>query len=308
MISITLFINILIFCATFGTSLYLLTYIDAWYLKKGVVKKLTKTGNGEYFHDRPDSGLLFNTVKFLGKFATPRKQNDILTINQKLIHAGFHHPDAGIFFFGFKIGFGLVFFFPCLLYIIFWGNICVQQILILFIPFSMGYFIPDLVLKKKINSRRINIFKELPDTLDLLMICLHAGLGFDFALYRVCRELADIAPVLSREFGLYFLEVKSGILRITALENLGDRNPSKSLKSLVAVLLQSSKTGTDMIRALEIHTNSLRTLRQQAAEEQGAKLSTKLTLPLVVFILPALILIILGPVIINFINLVKDGF
>ena len=188
------------------------------------------------------------------------------------------------------------------------GGVLPDSPLLLFIPLGVGYMLPDTVLSRKIRARKTRIFRELPDTLDLLEICLRAGLGLDYALYRVCRELEEIAPVLSEEFGRYFLEIRAGLERTEALENLSARNGSEALDQVVTVFLQSLKIGSDMAVSLNAHTQAMRREREQTAEEKGAKLSTKLTLPLVVFILPALMLIILGPVILNFITLANDGF
>ena len=259
--------------------------------------------------DRQKAGSLNRVILSLGQVAAPKKEKEISKIRELLCHAGYRDNAALMVFYGLKLGGGLLLagmFF--LFQTASWAGVHPDPRHAVSCPSVAGYFLPDMMLKHRAKERVARIFKELPDTLDLLVICLYAGLGFDYALFRVCSELKEIAPVMSEEFGRYFLETKSGLVRETALNNLAARNGSEPLKRVVNVLQQSSRIGTDMARALKVYTDTMRKERQQMAEEQGAKLGTKLTLPLVVFILPALMLIILGPVIINFVKLITDGF
>ncbi|WDP90908.1 MAG: type II secretion system F family protein [Desulfobacter sp.] len=300
-------LDVLVFCLASGTTFCMISWIDVRYRRRMTEKRL-----GIAVSPQPKAGKktasLNRVVLTLGQVAAPKKDKEISKIRARLCYAGYRDEGAPMGFYGLKLGGGLLlsglfFFFQLAL-----GLVSPRTPLMLFIPFGFGYLLPDMVLKHRAKARVTSIFRELPDTLDLLVICLYAGLGFDYALYRVCSELRDIAPILSGEFGRYFLETKSGLVRETALKNLAERNGSEPLKSVVNVLLQSSRIGTDMARALKVYTDTMRKERQQMAEEQGAKLGTKLTLPLVVFILPALMLIILGPVIINFVKLVTEGF
>ncbi len=299
--------TVIVFSITTGISFFGISHLETWYRRR----KLSQRSRSS-FHtlSQPSSGTTQRTqlALVLGRLAAPKKEKDKSRITRELIHAGFRRPDALQLYYGLRVGLGLVLSFLIIMPLLIFGHFSPDQTLFLILPFALGYGTPALVLRQKLSSRQHRIFEELPDTLDLLGICLKAGMGFDFALYRVCRELAEIAPVLSREFSLFFLEVKGGLPREEALYHLQDRNPSPELTSVVTVLLQSAKSGTDMAAALKTYTDNMRTERRQKAEEAAGKLSTKLTLPLVAFILPALILIILGPTIINFITLVKDGF
>jgi tight adherence protein C len=301
--------DILVFLIVSGTTFFLCSYVEARNKRALTEKRFGKpkrvivnTSKG------PVSPSLNKFALSLGQVAAPKNSKDISKIKEQLCHSGYREEGAVTVFYGFKLGAGILFASVFLFMLILFGNFSTKTPLMMFIPFGVGYFLPDAILKNRAKTRIEKIFQELPDTMDLLVTCLYAGLGFDYALFRVCNELKDIAPVLSTEFGRYFFEIKSGLERETALTNLVDRNGSEPLKSVVNVLLQSSKIGTDMARALKVYTDTMRKERQQMAEEQGAKLGTKLTLPLVIFILPAMMLIILGPVIINFITLVKDGF
>ena len=124
---------------------------------------------------------------------------------------------------------------------------------------------------------------------------MNAGLSFDRSLLRVSQELAYLAPTLSKEFERYFFEVESGLPQQEALMNLANRNQVNSLTKVTQVLIQSARFGTDITSALRIHADSMRMERRQIAEEKAAKVSTKLVFPTVLFIMPALMLIVLGP-------------
>ena len=309
MIPFDILIDVLVFCVASGGTFCFLS----WYETR-TRRLITEKRLGNKKSSSPQSGhqsvspSLNRFALTLGQVATPKNGKEISKIKEQLCHAGHREEGAVTVFYGLKLGGGIILAGLFFLFQMAFGMVSTRTPLMLFIPFGTGYFLPDMILRNRVKARIANIFQELPDTLDLLVTCLYAGLGFDYALFRVCNELKDIAPVLSKEFGRYFLETKSGLVRETALKNLAGRNGSEPLRSVVNVLLQSSKIGTDMARALKIYTDTMRKERQQMAEEQGAKLSTKLTLPLVVFILPALMLIILGPVIINFVTLITEGF
>lgn len=301
--------NSLVFIMASVSSFLIYLHIEKRYKRYVTAKRFNLRDNKTESIDKSLLSPSFNRLALsLGRLAAPKNKDDISKISMALSHAGYRGKNSVIIFYGGKLGLGLALAAVFLLVQLFFNAISAQSPVLLFIPFGAGYFLPDIILKKKIKSRIEKIFQELPDTLDLLEICLKAGLGFDYALLRVCNELKDIAPTMSNEFGRYFLETKTGLGRETALINLGLRNGSEPLKKVINVLMQSSKIGTDMADALKVYTDTMRREREQAAEEQGAKLSTKLTLPLVIFILPALMLIILGPVIINFMSLVQQGF
>jgi tight adherence protein C len=301
-------IQVVLFCSTFWISFVIIDKIQHAELRRAALKRMRQRNS------RPDLKMpVFNAsshafFRTLGQMVMPKKDKEQTVIRKKLIHAGYREKDSLMILYGVKIVLGAGLCVLSVIILFFWGLMPAKHLLLLFIPFGAGYILPDVSLKNKIKQRKTAIFRELPDIMDLLMVCLKAGLGLDDALYRVCRKLDHIAPVLSRELGIYFLEVKSGIPRPQALSNLEEKNPSKELKAMVTVIQQSLSTGTDIADALGVYTDAMREQRRQAAEEEGAKLSTKLTVPLVVFIMPALMLIILGPVIINFINLARQGF
>jgi Flp pilus assembly protein TadC len=164
---------------------------------------------------------------------------------------------------------------------------------------GLGFFIPRFFLKRMINERQTRIRLGMPDALDLTVICVEAGLSLDQALLRVGEDLRHAHPDLSDEFYLMNLELRAGKPRAEALRNLYNRTGVDDVKSLVTTLVQTDRFGTSIAQALRVHSDSLRTERRQRAEEQAAKTTIKMVPPLVVFVLPSIIIVTLGPAIIS---------
>ena len=167
---------------------------------------------------------------------------------------------------------------------------------------AFGFFLPRFVLKRLIKGRQQRIKLGLPDALDLTVICVEAGLALDQALMRVGQDLHHAHPELSDEFHLVNLEMRAGKPRAEALRNLVERTGVDDLRSLVGTLIQTDRFGTSIAQALRVHSDSLRTERRQRAEEQAAKTTIKMVVPLVLFVLPSIIFVTLGPAIIELIR------
>lgn len=167
---------------------------------------------------------------------------------------------------------------------------------------ALGFFLPRFVLKRMIRNRQQRIKLGLPDALDLTVICVEAGLALDQALMRVGQDLQHAHRELSDEFHLVNLEMQAGKPRAEALRNLVDRTGVDDIRSLVGTLIQTDRFGTSVAQALRVHSDSLRTERRQRAEEQAAKTTIKMVLPLVLFVLPSIIFVTLGPAIIQLIR------
>ena len=163
-----------------------------------------------------------------------------------------------------------------------------------------GYLLPGIYLRYRISKRQQEFESALPDALDLLVVCVEAGLTLDAALQRVGQEIALAHPEISREFGITHMETRIGVQRMQALRNLGQRTGSAALQSLAAMLVQTERFGTSIAQALRVHAESLRTKRQHKAEEQAAKTTVKLAFPVVLFIFPCSIVVLGGPAIILF--------
>jgi len=167
---------------------------------------------------------------------------------------------------------------------------------------ALGFFLPRFWLKRMIRNRQRRITLALPDALDLTVICVEAGLALDQALMRVGEDLRHAHPELSNEFHLVNLEMRAGKPRVEALHNLAARTGVSDIRALVATLVQTDRFGTSVAQALRVHSDSLRTERRQRAEEQAAKTTIKMVIPLVLFILPSLLVVTIGPAIIQLVR------
>jgi tight adherence protein C len=167
---------------------------------------------------------------------------------------------------------------------------------------GFGFFLPRFMLKRLIKGRQQRIKLGLPDALDLTVICVEAGLALDQALMRVGQDLHHAHPELSDEFHLVNLEMRAGKPRAEALRNLVERTGVDDIRSLVGTLIQTDRFGTSVAQALRVHSDSLRTERRQRAEEQAAKTTIKMVIPLVLFVLPSIIFVTLGPAIIELVR------
>jgi tight adherence protein C len=162
-----------------------------------------------------------------------------------------------------------------------------------------SFYLPDIWLQIKIQRRRERILEGLPDALDLLVVCVEAGMGIDSAFERVGREIELSNKTLSDELKFLNLEQRAGKSRQEALRNLSTRIDLEELRSLVTLLIQTDQFGTSVVQALRVYSDSFRTARFQRAEEIAAKLPVKLVFPCILFIFPALFVAILGPAVIR---------
>jgi tight adherence protein C len=172
---------------------------------------------------------------------------------------------------------------------------------------GLGFLLPRFILKRMIKARQHRIRIGLADALDLTVICVEAGLSLDQAMARVGDDLNHAHPDLSDEYHLVNLEMRAGKPRPEALRNLAERTGVDDLKALVGVLIQTDRFGTSVAQALRVHSDSLRTERRQRAEEQAAKTTIKIVPALVVFVLPSMFFVTLGPAVIQLIHTLLPG-
>lgn len=165
--------------------------------------------------------------------------------------------------------------------------------------FLVGSLIPQMALRSKAAKRKIEIRYTLSDTLDLMVVCVEAGLGLDATIQRMAEETERIAPELSHEFKRLNKELNAGISRAEAFQNLGQRAGVDELRSLCAMVVQSDKMGTSVADTLRVYADDLRVKRRQKAEELAAKASIKMTFPLVFFVFPPLFIVLMGPIVIQ---------
>jgi tight adherence protein C len=159
----------------------------------------------------------------------------------------------------------------------------------------LGWFVPNMWVARKISLRKTEITHALPDALDLMVVCVEAGLGLNAAILRVGQETRLTSPALSTELRLVNQEILAGKPRAEALRNLSARTGVDDMKALVAMLVQTDKLGTSIAASLRIQADSLRTKRRNRAEEAARKVAVKLVFPLVLFIFPELLVVLIGP-------------
>lgn len=217
------------------------------------------------------------------------------SIKDGLIEAGYRGPNAVTTFLGAKILFaaGL----PLLFFVVMAtlrapiANTLVWSIVLAVV----GFYLPTLWLWQKAGERKLEVTHSLPDALDLMVVCVEAGLGLNAAIVKVSQEIALASPVLSTELRQVNNEMKAGINRIDALRALAERTGVADVKSLVAVLVQTDRLGTSVAASLRAQSDSLRVKRRQRAEEAAHKVAVKLVFPLVLCVFPELLLVLLGP-------------
>jgi tight adherence protein C len=241
-------------------------------------------------------------LKPLGEII-PRSPEEMSRQEKKLAQAGIRRRDAPLLLYGVKLALAV------LLFLVFTsiGVIRSNPLLLIILPIFIGALIPDFVISRIIKNRKENLQRALPDALDLAVVCVEAGLGLDQSLVRIGQELRSVYPALSEELSLYSLEVNAGKKRSDALRNLGQRSDVDDLKSFAAVLIQTDRFGTSIAQTLRVFAETIRTKRRQRAEEHAAKMSVKLIPPLVVFIFPAVFVVMLGPAIIAIIRQLLPG-
>lgn len=186
----------------------------------------------------------------------------------------------------------------------------VQSVIVLaaaIFGFLVGTMIPTVILRIKGSRRQNEIRFKLPDTLDLMVVCVEAGLGLDATIKRVADETTKLAPEISHEFKRLNRELGAGVPRMEAFQNLGDRSGVDSMKSLCALIIQSDKLGTSIADVLRIYADDLRVKRRQRAEELASKASIKMTVVLVFLVFPAMFIVLLGPMVIQLFQTFVEG-
>lgn len=227
-------------------------------------------------------------------------------LQAKLMQAGIYTERAIPLFLGVKLGGLLVL--PILALFLLWGG--ASQRILLGITISLcllAYLLPNFLLNRLISSRQKKIREALPDALDLLVVCVEAGQGLDAAIKRVAEDLRESSPIISQELLLVNLEIMAGLERQQALKNLGERTGVEELVSLCNILIQSDRFGTSIALALKIQSDYIRTERQQRLEGMAAKTPVKLLFPMLLFIFPAIMVVILGPAIIKLSEFFSKG-
>lgn len=230
----------------------------------------------------------------------PRTSEDVSTLQKRLIRAGYReHAYINIFYSSKVLVPALLCILATVTQIYTYGPLFVYAL-----SAGLGFMVPDFFLSNRIKARQLKLRLGLPEALDLVVICVEAGLSMDKATMRTSEELRISQPAIADELNLVYLEQRAGRPRGEAWKHLGDRTDVDTIRSLASILIQADKFGTSIGKTLRAHSETLRTRRRQDAEEQAAKTTVKLVFPLVLFIFPSLFVVVLGPSMIT----IMEGF
>lgn len=236
-------------------------------------------------------------IAMLSRLSLPEKGWQDSAMQLRFVRAGWRDAHAPRTYFALKtaMALGSVLLSALLLHAAAPAASTTQWLMVVLSSALLANFIPDLYLRMRTQQRAARMQDALPDILDLLVICTESGLGMDAAISKVARDMAPACPELSEEFYLMALEIRAGEARTTALRNLALRVDLQDLHDLVSMLIQADRFGTSLAVSLRVQSDVMRNKRMQRAEEIAAKIPTKMLLPLVMFIFPVLLLVLLGP-------------
>lgn len=295
----------LIFIAVFGVALVILTQFNTKTLQDRLqIVKAGGTVKSEIDQKSKVSPWVVRIIELtkpVAKLSVPKEGWENSQLRIRFMNAGYRSDTAPMVFFMAKTV--LTFLLPAIfiLYVMISGADYAADMLLLFIITSagLGYFLPNIFLERRIAYRKREILDSFPDAMDLIIVCVESGLGLDAALARVSEEMHMISPILGEELHLINLELRAGSSRERALRNLALRTGVEDIDTLVAMLVQSDRFGTSVAQALRVHAENLRTKRRLRAEEAAAKIALKLLFPLIFFIFPSMLLVLLGPALIS---------
>jgi tight adherence protein C len=245
------------------------------------------------------AGILGRLLAPIARIARPGRREEVARLQTRLLQAGIRGEHAATVYLGTKVVLAVAALGGFLAYNARQAEPVEPALLVAIVIFASGFYVPEAWLSSRTQRRQTQIERGLPDALDLLVTCVEAGLGLDSSLQRVADELELAWTELSSELRTTFLEVKAGIPRVEAFRRLASRTGVRDLKSLSATLTQTEIFGTSVALALRIQAEGIRIRRMQRAEEKAAYVAVKMTLPLILCILPSLMAIIIGPAMVN---------
>lgn len=287
----------LLFLAVFGASLLALRLFSSDPVHDRLDEVIGRTSAAS---GRQGGEWLARIVRLTGplaKLSIPEEGWGLSTMRARFMNAGLRNASAPTIYFAAKtllvMGLPLAMFFVLNAAgaeystngLLFW----------LLLAAAAGYYVPNILLRHMISRRQREIVETFPDALDLMTVCVEAGLGMDAALARVANEIGIKSEVLAEELHLLMLEMRAGSSKEKALRNLALRTGVDDVDALVAMLIQANRFGTSVADSLRVQSEMLRTKRRQRAEEKAAKIALKLLFPLIFFIFPSLLVVLMGP-------------
>ncbi len=270
-----------------------------WVRPKEAIDRVTGASVAPEEEPQTHPSLVFQELmKKLGS-VLPASPKDVGIVQRRLIRAGIRNENALKVLYGAKVLLGIAV--PVVTGFALAGADTdpSNKVLAIMAAGAMGFFGPNEYVRMKSKKRQKEISRGLPNSLDLLVVCVESGLGLDQAIIQVASELEHAHPEISEELALVNLELKAGKRRADALRNLAERTQVDDLKKLVAVLIQADRFGTGIAQSLRAHSDYMRVQARQVAEEKAAKLGVKLVFPIFFCILPSLFVVTVGPVIVR---------
>jgi tight adherence protein C len=295
------FIAVGAFLAVLGMAYAIAVFLNPERTARDRVSDMTggssRTGPDSLFLQEDGAGEMARRISAL---AAPKQESEQEAQRRQLLQAGFRNHSALEIYSAIRVVLALS------LAVV--GYLVTSQLQVVFIALgvlvgaSIGYYAPFVIVKNRVTNRKSRLLKPFPDALDLLVSSVEAGLGLDAAFQRIAKEMESAAPELAHELQQVNYEVQAGIPRVDALRRLDHRTGLEEVNALVNVLLQAERFGTSVASALRIHSELVRKRRMLAAEENAAQISPKLTVAMIVFVLPSLFIVLAGPAGINMVR------
>jgi tight adherence protein C len=290
--------------ASFATVAFLTYGVLSYYQSRRVVrdrfKKVPTNPSTLIYRDESSNfkKQFLDWISSLGKFAMSGEE-DASELRQSLVQAGFRHPKGPAIYFGIRV---LLAFLVPVIYLLanaVDGVLTRGNLMVCFMTAGVGFYMVPYLLKFITARRQDRIDKALPDVLDLLIVCMEAGLSLQATLNRVSDEVKSMSVDLYKELQLTNAELRTGVTRELALRNLGERTGVQNVKALVGLMIQSDRMGASIVKSLRTHAAFLRVQRSQRAEERAAKLPVKILFPMLLFVFPAIFVVVIGPAVVQ---------
>jgi tight adherence protein C len=293
-LSIKIIISLFVFTVVFLVGFSIVLFRSR---NKSLDVRMTGVFEDDPLFEKPEenSGVM-KFLQKLGNFASHGRASASLW--EQMIQAGYLHPYAPAIYTGAKILFFIVGFLLTMILVLTFSSeemVFSSQMTAVLGGATVAFFIPNLLIVYKLKKRRGEICRHLPDAVDLLQICVSSGLGLDMAWNIVADEVRQVSPVLSSSMSLTNFEMHLGVTRIEAMKHMAERTGVEELRSLAAILIQTDRFGTSIAETLQIFAESVREERSFVAQEAAEKVSVKMLIPMVLFIFPAAIIVMVGP-------------
>ena len=266
--------------------------------KKSIEVRMVGVFEDDPFSVRTErTGGILKLLEKIGNVASHGRASASLW--EQMIQAGFLHPFAPAIYTGVKILLFMVGFLLTAVFVIPTEMVFNSKMTTIFLGATAFFFLPNFFLMYQMKKRHDEIYRHLPEAVDLLEICVSSGLGLDMAWNIVADEIRQVSRVLSGAMSLTNFEMHLGVTRIEAMKHMAERTGVAELKSLAAILIQTDRFGTSIAETLQIFAKSIREERSFVAQEVAEKMSVKMLLPMILFIFPAILIVLIGPAVIS---------